>query len=257
MDMKNLPLEPAPSLGITVVIVVLLFVIFAFFMCGRTAKDEASMERALIIETTDVLFDWVTYVLAVYAGDLQFGNDPNNILRNIILVLCIFSTVACVVEVILYKHSKEHFRRIYLGSTCLHLLLEDGAQIVLYGIMGAANAATGRGYEVTLVLCGIAWLQSVVYFVVKVFELFKDSARTQEPTGDEGRPAPGQARPFPTTSDIAASSRLCACLRVISNFRRVHPDQVPERVPDQVPEWSSSELELQTPQQVARSQVNA
>ena len=77
------------------------------------------MERALIIETTDVLFDWVTYVLAVYAGDLQFGNDPNNILRNIILVLCIFSTVACVVEVILYKHSKEHFRRIYLGSTCL------------------------------------------------------------------------------------------------------------------------------------------
>ena len=199
MDMKNLPLEPAPSLGITVVIVVLLFVIFAFFMCGRTAKDapDASMERALIIETTDVLFDWVTYVLAVYAGDLQFGNDPNNILRNIILVLCIFSTVACVVEVILYKHSKEHFRRIYLGSTCLHLLLEDGAQIVLYGIMGAANAATGRGYEMTLVLCGIAWLQSVVYFVVKVFELFKDS-EVGGPTGH-----PGRVRPEPESRSSA------------------------------------------------------
>ena len=86
-------------------------------------------------------------------------------------------------EVVLYSRSKEHFRRIYLGSSCFHILFEDGAQIVLYGIMAGANAATGRGNEMTLILCGIAWLQSLVYFVFKVYELFKDSERAKERAG--------------------------------------------------------------------------
>ena len=99
------------------------------------------------------------------------GNDPRNILRNLIFSLCILSTATCALEVILYLCNKDGFRVIYLSSTCFHLLFEDGAQIVLYSIMGGANAAAGR-HTMTLVLCGLAGLQSLVYFLIKL-ELFK------------------------------------------------------------------------------------
>ena len=98
--MKNLPLEPGPSLGITSAAVLILSIAFGWWMRKRRAKEKAELEYQTALEAADVLGDWGTYLLAVYAGDLQFGNDPNNILRNLILSLCILSSVALVPEVV-------------------------------------------------------------------------------------------------------------------------------------------------------------
>ena len=54
---------------------------------GELTKTEA--KRMLFIEFADWALDWITFVLAFYAADLRFQNDPDHIMRDFIMVLSV------------------------------------------------------------------------------------------------------------------------------------------------------------------------
>ena len=75
--------------------------------------------------------DWITYVLAFYEGDLQFDNDPNQVLRTSIMALCMLSTVSWFLEAALFKLRQRLYLRLAPYFNFAHLLLEDCTQVVL------------------------------------------------------------------------------------------------------------------------------
>ena len=46
-------------------------------------------KRMLFVEFADWLLDWITFGLAFHAADLRFHNDPNNIMHDFIMALCV------------------------------------------------------------------------------------------------------------------------------------------------------------------------
>ena len=75
------------------------------------------------------------------------------------------------------------------------MLFEDGMQIVLYSIVGAANAGSGQSTGAQLAFAFVAGGQSFIYFLIKGYELTKDSegkggaglSRTSSRTGSPSR----------------------------------------------------------------------
>ena len=63
----------------------------------------------LFIEFADWALDWLTFVLAFYAADLQFDNDPDHVLRTVIMALCVLSTLSWFLEVVLFLRDADAF----------------------------------------------------------------------------------------------------------------------------------------------------
>ena len=99
---KRLPVSPGGSVGITLGTIAAMGVVMACLLCqamGPTSPERA--KRMLFIEFADWALDWLTFVLAFYAADLQFDNDPDHVLRTVIMALCVLSTVSWLGEVAL------------------------------------------------------------------------------------------------------------------------------------------------------------
>tara|TARA_B100000768_G_C10956310_1_gene239810 strand:- start:4 stop:492 length:489 start_codon:yes stop_codon:yes gene_type:complete len=137
--------------------------------------DVSKAKRMLFIEFADWALDWVTFALAFYAADLQFHNDPDQIMRDFIMVLCVLSTLSWVLETMLFCMCEEYFLKYGQRFNFVHLLVEDGAQVVLYSIVASGNASAGtedNAMQVIIVIAG--GIQSLLFFLVKGYELFSE-----------------------------------------------------------------------------------
>ena len=137
--------------------------------------DESKAERMLFIEFADFALDWVTFGLAFYAADLRFHNDPDQIMRDFIMVLCVLSTVSWVLEVMLFRMCKDTFLKFGQRFNFAHLLVEDGMQVVLYSIVASGNASSGtedNAMQAIIVIAG--GIQSLLFFLLKGYELLSE-----------------------------------------------------------------------------------
>ena len=145
--------------------------------------DETKAKRMLFIEFADWAFDWITFGLAFYAADLRFHNDPDHIMRDFIMTLCVLSTVSWVLETLLFRMYKDKFLYCSQYFNFIHLLVEDGMQVVLYSIVASGNASSGAEDNVVQVILVLAAaIQSLLFFFQKGYELLSESR-------DEERPA--------------------------------------------------------------------
>jgi hypothetical protein len=161
----------------------------------RGNREEA--KRMLVIEFVDIILDWSTYLLAFYAGDLSFANDPKNILRGLILGLCTFSLVTWLVELWLYFNRPAKFDMMSRKFVFFNMMIEDGSQVALYAIVSAGNAAGDTGNATTIILCAVAGLQSVLFFVIKLYELLKDNPGSGSGTDFDNVAEMGRSSPPP------------------------------------------------------------
>lgn len=72
-------------------------------------KYSQSARRILFIEFADWTLGWCVFVLAFHAADLQFDNDPDHVLRTVIMALCVLSTVSWLCECMLCCADPEKF----------------------------------------------------------------------------------------------------------------------------------------------------
>ena len=141
-------------------------------------------KRMLFVEFADWLLDWITFVLAFYAADLRFHNDPNNIMRDFIMSLCVLSTLSWFLEVGLFLIYSDAFLEYGQYINFAHLLVEDGMQVVLYSIVASGNASSGTEDNAMQVIVLIAaGIQSLLFFLVKGCELFSEQQRENAGSG--------------------------------------------------------------------------
>ena len=151
---KHLPVSPEAGVGITLGTVAAIGIVMACLLCSKKQTrdqpmDQSKAKRMLFIEFADWALDWITFVLAFYAADLQFHNDPDQIMRYFIMVLCVLSTVSWVLETMLFCMCEETFLKVGQRFNFAHLLVEDGAQVVLYSIVASGNASSGAVQRTT------------------------------------------------------------------------------------------------------------
>ena len=185
---KHLPVSPEEAVGITLGTVVAIGVVMACLLgCNQAGKMEPmKAKRMLFIEFADWALDWITFALAFYAADLRFHNDPDHIMRDFIMVLCVLSTVSWFIEVMLFWTDKDTFLKLGRRFNFAHLLLEDGTQVVLYCIVASGNASSGTEDNAMQVIVVIAaGIQSLLFFLVKGYELF--SEQHESGRGGSGR----------------------------------------------------------------------
>ena len=101
---KHLPVSPEAGVGITLGTVAAIGVVMWRLLGSKQMgeMDETKAKRMLFIEFADFALDWVTFGLAFYAADLRFHNDPDHIMRDFIMTLCVLSTVSWVLETMLF-----------------------------------------------------------------------------------------------------------------------------------------------------------
>ena len=175
---KLLPVSPEVGVGITFGIVAAIGIVMACLLYRSEFKDttHAMAQKMLFIEFFDWVLDWITFVLAFYEADLRFHNDPDEVLRTFLFSLCALSTASWFFEIMLFCQRREMFLRNQLRFNFAHILLEDGSQVVLYAIAAGGNASHGADDStVKVILVVVAGLQSLIFFLVKAYELFNPS----------------------------------------------------------------------------------
>ena len=198
---KHLPVSPEAGIGITLGAVAAVGVVMACLLChGRPRAElaetkakrmllvefadwalppgeltETKAKRMLFIEFADWALDWLTFGLAFYAADLRFHNDPDHIMRDFIMALCVLSTASWLFEIVLFCACKNVFLNLGQRFNFAHLLLEDGTQVVLYSIVASGNASSGTEDNTMQVIIVIAaGIQSLLFFLFKGYELFSE-----------------------------------------------------------------------------------
>ena len=184
---KHLPVSPEAGIGITLGAVAAIGIVMGGLLCCGGAIGEMTARKAqrmLFIEFADWLLDWITFALAFYADDLQFHNDPDHVLRTFIMVLCVLSTVSWFFEAALFCTNQNAFLSFGQYFNFAHLLVEDGAQAVLYSIVASGNASSGAEDNIVQVILVVAaMIQSLLFFLVKGYELFSEQRERGEEPG--------------------------------------------------------------------------
>ena len=184
---KHLPVSPEAGIGITLGSVAAVGVVVACLL-GRGEPPgkltETKAKRMLFVEFADWALDWITLVLAFYAADLRFHNDPDHIMRNSITILCVLSTASWLFEIVLFCACKNVFLNLGQRFNFAHLLLEDGTQVVLYSIVASGNANSGaEDNTMQVIIVVAAGIQSLLFFLVKGYELFSKQQRENRGSG--------------------------------------------------------------------------
>ena len=225
-ETKDLPLPPEGCIAVTFVFTLFVGAVVLYLLRRGifASVDEKKANQLLFTECADWALDWILFGLAFYEGDLRFHNDPDNVVRTFILVLCALSAAGWALEVALFKapHSRTWFCQNARRFSFAHVLFEDGAQVVLYSIVAAGNASAGAEVKVVqVVLVFAAAGQSLLFFVTKGKELF-DAAQQDikactidvEPNGaggGGGRPEGGDHPPQtpPALARVRAAGAAC------------------------------------------------
>ena len=230
-ETKDLPLPPEGCILVTFGFTIFVGgVVLYLLRQGIFAPvDEKKANQLLFTECADWALDWILFGLAFYEGDLWFHNDPDNVVRTFILVLCALSAAGWALELALFKapHSRTWFCQNARRFSFAHVLFEDGAQVVLYSIVAAGNASAGAEVKVVhVVLVFAAAGQSLLFFVTKGKELFdavqqeikacKIDVETNGAGGLPGRPKGGTVAPQPAAAQSAAAAQPTAAFSTIN-----------------------------------------
>lgn len=241
---KQLPFSPGVSVGLTFGVIGVVGLVVVVVLCSRAdafaalRQDSPRAHLILIYEFIDWFLDWGTFVLAFYAGDLTFDNDPDNSMRTFIATLCAVSTVGWLAEFALFVASKAEFCRWALRFNFLFFLVEDLPQVVLYSIVASGNASSGDGVNDSAlknVFVAIAGLQSLAFLIQKVYEMFREdrAVAPQVTSGSQGTELPAvgvtvgegrRARVDPEGLDWASWAEQVSSQRQVRAFfeRRQH-----------------------------------
>jgi len=179
----------------------------AMCLLVKQLEDDSRVYRVLVLGLIDHALDWIGWFLAFQEGDLQFINDPGEVIRWCICASCIFSTMFWCMQMAAHFVYSKDFAKWLHHCILIDMLVEDASQVVLYAIVGAANASAGKGaYEQTLYAM-LSMLQSLVLMMQKVYELQPSSRENYPGTGVTGTGTP-PARGGSTTSTSPQSVQL-------------------------------------------------
>ena len=123
--------------------------------------------------------DWIGFGLAFYAEDIKFNNDPDDVIRTLIMVVCVLATAFWLLQFVLFRKFEEKFLKFAPRFNFAQLLVEDGMQFVLYSIVASGNASSKTLDNAERVAIGIAaGTQSLLFLVIRMCELFSEQLET-------------------------------------------------------------------------------
>ena len=135
-------------------------------------------------EMFDSMLDFVSYYLTLTGGGFDFINDPDKIMARAVLAIAVVTLVFFIAEVV-FKFTTSIPASI-LGRyfLMLHILVEDGLQLILYTITAASTTASSTSDVPTGVILAI--LQGLIFFSLKTYQISKSAQEAVERFDEEG-----------------------------------------------------------------------
>ena len=147
-------------------------------ICPHIAQSTTrTLTPSAMRQVLDIIVWWATDL----AGDFGFANDPNRMMAWAAWLVASFSMAAFLLETLLGSYCNfEGSLRMYVRYViALHVMLEDGFQMLLYTLVGSSQT---RG-DVS-VSAGLGALQCILFFFVKLREVWNfDRPRSRSRSG--------------------------------------------------------------------------
>jgi hypothetical protein len=158
--------------------------------CTQDGRGSRDTDLFIIIELLDAFMDVGTFAWAETGNDFGFDNDPLRLMMWSLGISVGFSVVTFIVEVGARITCKSQLRTALPILLGLHIVFEDGFQMLCYGGIVASHSERAADSVKA------AMLQSFAFFIIKLFE-----ASRKEQTGTDDRPQTGtddRPNPHPT-----------------------------------------------------------
>eukprot|EP00812_Abedinium_dasypus_P012231 NODE_575_length_1468_cov_227.922859.p1 GENE.NODE_575_length_1468_cov_227.922859~~NODE_575_length_1468_cov_227.922859.p1 ORF type:complete len:450 (+),score=122.67 NODE_575_length_1468_cov_227.922859:3-1352(+) len=127
------------------------------------------------VEFIDCIMDVLSLVFCWASSELEFTNDPSNIVLIALLASTALSCTLFFVELITLRCCKHVFLKVVLELKCLHLMAEDMFQLLLYVFIAVGHMhVSGR---LGMVAVSVAVVQASVLLVVKLVEVTSGAKR--------------------------------------------------------------------------------
>ena len=125
------------------------------------------------------------------AGDFTFFNDPDRLMAWAAWLVACFSATAFVLETILSSCGVGGSVRFYMRYVlALHIMMEDGFQMLLYTLVSSSQAQD----DVSL-SAGLGVLQCILFFFIKLREVWTVKEQTdRQQTQDTVMQEPASGR---------------------------------------------------------------
>ena len=144
--------------------------------CAAEPQIEWS-NNIIILEILDSVLDILTFGLTWLTGGFEYANDPSYLLAKFVACVAIGTMFLFAFEVVILRlHKGEHEQRSELAKYFLviHILAEDGLQLVVYTV---ASASQTTDFAIGI---GVGILQGIIFFIAKTNELFKVGSRYRD-----------------------------------------------------------------------------
>lgn len=163
---RHLPGSPEACIGITLGTGAAIGIVVACLLVVVVEEGDDTSACALFTGFISMAWDWSFFALVFYVTDLQFVNDPDQIMRDFSMALCVLSTV-CWFAYLLRMLCREIPRSLCVVEYAMQSALES-MQIVLYSIVYHTNSwhcseNLGRSKEEEV--CPEAYL--IIFFLFK------------------------------------------------------------------------------------------
>jgi hypothetical protein len=115
--------------------------------CGGFAYASSSTSTPTVttfftVESLDALLDVGGFALTWAEGDLEFSNDPDSLVRAALGLSVVLSVTLLIVELWCGRVKVQAYLRLL---TCVHLVVEDVFQVVVYALIAGTQASAGLG----------------------------------------------------------------------------------------------------------------
>lgn len=180
---KTLVLAPAAAFAVAGGIGVFAVATIRAFRCAPKLQWDGTI---VTMEVLDSVLDVLTFSLTWLTGGFTFDNDPGYLLAWAIGAVAVLTIIAFAVEMAWFELHRGGGASLSqtqqaLYFLVLHIIVEDGVQLVLYAIASASQTS-----ELALVAIGIGILQGLIFFIMKTRELLQyDGARVYQGLGAE------------------------------------------------------------------------
>jgi hypothetical protein len=135
-------------------------------------RTQMSAKRFFRAEGKDMMLDIVSYCGAVSTGDLEFSNDCGRISTALFTSVCLGLLLFCC-ELWCHWHEIVDMEPYLPLLTCVHMVVEDSFQLLVYATVALPQVARGAGLPWAVVF---GLIQSVLWLYDKMEELgvFRD-----------------------------------------------------------------------------------
>ena len=164
LELKALPMPPIIAIMLATALTAVLG--YLIFSTNLPSTEPNTFNSLMRMEAVDSLLDAVAFGITWLQDGFHFVNDPHYLYAWTVGLLAMGSAVFFLVEFRLLRDWA--FPK---SVIVVHILLEDGLQLMLYTIASLSSFSGTAGLSMGIVL---AILQGLFFFVTKMNDVFKE-----------------------------------------------------------------------------------